>query len=1250
MMKTLPPWVITCGLVLTMLAGALPAVAKSMESGPVEPRQKDPFKDNYQGYKPDFLELIRTRVGYKQPLRMYPVSREEMRVSSEKSFFTLNTIPTDQRANALVDAALGKERSERYREAGKIYQMVIDKYPHDMYRVCDYGVYVPVSQYCQRRILGFPRRALEHYRTLYDPAARESFESARAKNSLIGLSEIADTMLATSYGGRAILELGNANLDTGHYLAALEHFNTILQHVPAPELRTPELELKMTYCRKALGMEEGNPLDKTIDSDLETEQLGRFKRLVDEAPRKAQTFHSQLASAPCPTTDDYVRQAPTEDPLGLTDPVWKRTLPGSRRDSRAYVQPTVTKDSVIYRHKNVIYCHSILNGELRWTCDLGGRAVWQHHKERQYPQERVLVQDGLVFTVMHKTGPSLVALDEVTGQLEWAYGPMVASTVREARMRFEAAPAGGPRTVYAGYVLDNIEGQAHTDTEYGLIAFESRTGRIQWQRHLCRLAPGEFAMGFAVSRRNRIRSFSSPPLYHQGTVYYCTNAGAVAALDGLSGRIKWLMRYPYYPKIHDATHPFGLHGRYMNISHLKPWYNQRPLVVGERLYVLPVDTRFLFCLDRGTGKVAWSKIKGVPGTGDNRHRIYDAGACWFLGPISTGELCFVHGQRNGAVHLVDPKTGTVVWRSGDIIKHDDQPVMTLRGYLPRPWGDFEINRQWYRLMARPFLSRDDRLVVPSSAHVGYGWYGTQRGWAHHFCELSLEDRKIVRQRRYYDGSILSMAAYFIYNVCPGHLKNLQEIPHKDENLKARIRRIKAVTEDHTPRNRYGPFVPFARMTFQRYGTQFELRIGPRSLAMLYDHDAVSRAVQERSDPAARFARAELAVGGGRYDEAAGLLNQCLRTASSEDVDFRASIKQQLYQVNKELARIGIRAARPDDELRSCLGMARTATTLADEIETRFALAQAYERKNEWARAGRSLRSVIRAYGHRHYPVPATVAAETDRLMKLARGVFDEAESRVEQTFEQELDRTITLLRRGLPLYFSTVSPLPKTLTVRAGELASTRLIRLQQRSPAFAKSFAATARRELEGRPAREQLHRLWEFPGTPAAQTILAQQFAEADKLEFVARKRRMWRLADAARICHLDVPDAHRPEVTAAKRRPGRFPVKAEADERSHDFADKEGTARLVLERRGDRGTHPHLLFVGGRTRKRLDNKFSLVALDLRTGEVAWDTGSRIRLKGKGQEPGFHEAFVLGDLVVVHGLYDVLAFSIDDGSLRWR
>ena len=236
---------------LAVSAVWIAAAANSAEPGPPPP--KDPYRDQYKAYRPPFLHMIAEGAGYQGVFRGWPRPEKLMRLSSERYFFTLNLLDEDARANALVEAALERERQGQYREALKMHQIVIDKYPHVLYRVSKHGVFVPISQYCQRRILMFPPAALEHYRTLYDARASEAFEQARRKNSLIGLSEIIDTMLATSYGGRAIVELGNASLDAGHYLAALERFSTIRTFFPRPELRTPELDLKIAYCRKMLG-------------------------------------------------------------------------------------------------------------------------------------------------------------------------------------------------------------------------------------------------------------------------------------------------------------------------------------------------------------------------------------------------------------------------------------------------------------------------------------------------------------------------------------------------------------------------------------------------------------------------------------------------------------------------------------------------------------------------------------------------------------------------------------------------------------------------------------------------------------------------------------------------------------------------------------------------------------------------------------------------------------------------------------
>jgi len=263
-----------------------------------------------------------------------------------------------------------------------------------------------------------------------------------------------------------------------------------------------------------------------------------------------------------------------------------------------------------------------------------------------------------------------------------------------------------------------------------------------------------------------------------------------------------------------------------------------------------------------------------------------------------------------------------------------------------------------------------------------------------------------------------------------------------------------------------------------------------------------------------------------------------------------------------------------------------------------------------------------------------------------------------------MGRALGLNKKGLPLYFSTLSPLEKDLMVRAGELAAGRLIRLQRASPEFAGEFEREAGRALGGRTAREQLYRLWEFPATKATQRILDDLFGKAGRgvpktpAAAAALRRRLWRLADAARVCGLEVPGAYRSRVLAPAGRAAAAGLSAPLGEREADLSDARGTAWLVAGRRGGRGRRPELVFLAGRVKKKFDNKFIVACVDGRTGKTLWKArekrGERwfdeLRLRGKGSEPGFFEAFVHGEVVVVHGLYDVLAFKLSDGRLKWR
>lgn len=1227
-----------------------------------EPKTDEPFKKDYIDYTPDFVKKV-------VDVYRWKYSDKEMERSSEVKFYTLNEVEEVNRANALVKVAIESEQSGDYRKAMTMYQDIITKFSiasdHNeiLFRVSSYGVFVPIAQYCQRRLLNFPKEHLDFYRTLRDPEAKELFDEAVKKYSLELFSEIVDKYLATTYGGKSLMFLGDAALDRGNYLQALEYFKTILDYIPDKNLLTPELHLKVQLCEKALGqsISTGTSTSKSNISEKDIQLLKNSIQL--ETPVKA-SVHTQRTSNDYISTDDYTRFKPTSDPLGLVAPEWENDLLSTRNDNFVYAQPVVTDTSVVVRLKNIIYCYSIINGNLRWKNDIGGRSVAQDWNQNQIPLEDLVIQDGVVVTPLLKGGPSLVALDETTGQIKWSYGPMSASDGDESKMRFECAPTAGPGTIYANYILDNIKGDTHIDSEYGVIAFESTTGRVKWRRQVCRLQPGKFDGSFGSVRRNRIRSFSTAPIYHEGTVYVNSNAGAVAAMDSLSGRIKWLMRYPYHPSVHDLSRQFGSRGQYDSPSFvlLEPsfWFNQRPLVVGESVYILPVDSPFLLCLDRRTGKVKWTFEK--PTRGFN----------YLLGPLSTGEMVVTGNGRaikswNGAIshpiYLIDPNTGKVTWNAPDYIMNDSQPVMNSWGAASGFEYGITMNSCYFETASRPFLSEDDKLILTSWSSLSLWW--KPGGAAYALGEIDLKNRKVLGQRRFYNGTLLSQADGIINDDkglvmernpigAPLMLSWMKKIPRLTKEQEAQIAKLEAIIKDTVPVNEHPAFMPFSRLTFTKYGIPFELRLSPRKISLVYKRSDLEAKLASDNSLIATFGKAELSVKDGDYKKAAEHLNQCLALVSPEDVNFRALLKQQFYKVYLELVRSAIRSNKPKLQLENALGMSNTASVLAEEVESLFVLSESYLKNGNVKNAAACLRTLIEVYGHHEYPISSLAAKsifyqeEIPVMQETMTEIFTEAKNNITGLYKKETQNVLDLVSKSYPLYFSAVSPLPKELTIRTGDLAIFKLIDLLKNASGYESEYSKIGDSELNGDKIDQLLYHVWKYPSTNKGQETFNRICSLSANLQ-EEDKRDVWRkLGHVAKICRFKLPNELTNFFTVAESSTHKEVNKNNGD-KNYEVKDFKDGIMIVLEREGDINLHANLLFLGVKLPKKKDFKFSVVCFDLNTDKEVWRK-DEFRLKDEGREPGFFKAFVYQDTVVVNGMYDVYAFHIKTGAELWH
>ena len=487
----------------------------------------------------------------------------------------------------------------------------------------------------QHRILGFPAKHLDYYRLQYEPQAREIFQRALQSYNVLELHHVADTYLATTSGTRALYELGRRALDGGHPEEAARYFRRILQwHRPA-DVDQSHVKFLLAYSSKLRGQEaDFQAVRKDLLADVGQKPAVVQRRLavLDQLkpPLPGQDF-VQRANPRYLSFGDYAPCAPLADTLYTQKHRWRAQLPlapGQTNDDRhsggellPFHVPWVVGNSLYYKHYNRVYCRSLVNGQLRWSFELGpldrdvGRnirmeipghrlcSVWQR-------EQSILVDEQMVYANIGAFDrlESLVALDRVTGQLQWSAGALQPQDDKDLAMRYDAAPALGRQAVYAPWSFQQGEGRNRLYTTVGVTAFDKTTGRVLWRRELARLTPT-----VTTQERRDIRVYSAPPLVQGGVVYCCTNAGVIAALDADSGAVRWLVRYPHVRKreqwpILDGHDVFTLSPTSRPEIFSPRFTCQAPLLKDQRLIVAPADGEEVLCFDKETGKAALEHI------------------------------------------------------------------------------------------------------------------------------------------------------------------------------------------------------------------------------------------------------------------------------------------------------------------------------------------------------------------------------------------------------------------------------------------------------------------------------------------------------------------------------------------------------------------------------------------------------------------------------------------------------------------
>ncbi|HTI51499.1 MAG TPA: PQQ-binding-like beta-propeller repeat protein, partial [Planctomycetaceae bacterium] len=558
------------------------------------------------------------------------------------------------------------------------------------------GRYVNVHTYCDILLSGLPEEGLKLYRSRVDPQARRWFETAQADRDQEGLRKILRRAFLSSYGDDALLLMGQLAWEQGNLSQARSYWEQLLPADPAPDagqlpaiLRYPSAEIepaevlaRLILCSLWQGQIARGERELAAFRQLHPQAAGtiagRKGNLGDileaQAALAAKSTHSADDAQPRTFAGNAQRNLVQPLAIDVGSVQWSvplkpvriersarnpedpldgfRFLERPERGGAAAPQevlcyyPAVYNNLVLYCDDSAVYARELLSSE-------GGRPAWGDDaaiyrlppeqpaagpagRRAGLPRFTVSIDAGRLYARLgngsargrHRAGPGpasvLVCLDlNRQGDLVWNLkaddldaegGPWL----------FDGAPLAAGGRVYIA--LRRKEPQL----QLNVASFEAETGKLVWNRKVC-LGLEAFGPEFE-DIQHQLLTLADDRLY------YCTNLGAVAALEVRDGSMGWVATYPRTDVETAAAFT------------RRQTHGPNPCVFHDgQIFVAPSDSDHILAYDAQTGLVQWDReLKGnvhqLVGVDDGK--LIAAGELLYAFDAETGRTAWVRGRTD----------------------------------------------------------------------------------------------------------------------------------------------------------------------------------------------------------------------------------------------------------------------------------------------------------------------------------------------------------------------------------------------------------------------------------------------------------------------------------------------------------------------------------------------------------------------------------------------------------------------------
>ncbi len=526
-------------------------------------------------------------------------------------------------------------KAGNYAEALAIYDRAVRAEPNSVVPVVPSRA-CGVWEHVVGQIGAWPEEGKEVYRRKVDLEARRLFQAAKIAGDVEALEQLVELYPYSSLVGDALSLAANLRLDAG-----------------APARAADALE-------RLLALEGDAPRPVTMARlGLAWARAGRKGRLEDLADRAARGGHAGAAVTIAGRARDlagYLRElaggaregGPPPAPLAI--PGWE--MMGGHPSGSRLAEPRVELPRLAWSvpirpmqyqaefapgfargfaapfpsgdfrpffpavSDGILYVHNETTLSAYNFFARGPETLWQHAVPE--PAGEVMFEDRVVFATTVHGGRvyanlmtsvdraddqlthvrvkfpfprrALFALDAHTGKPLWKLGGVLRSGVLEENATFSTPPTPEGGRLYVGAVRQKLPTEPF---DHYVLCLDAATGKILWSTFVA--SGGTEINLFGNSTRE---SLGTPAAVTEDSVYYCTNHGAVAAIEKKVGRLRWAHLYAQIPP-RPTRSPFPSRSRL-------GWVNSPPVAAHGVVAVTPMDAPAAYGLDARTGELRWA--------------------------------------------------------------------------------------------------------------------------------------------------------------------------------------------------------------------------------------------------------------------------------------------------------------------------------------------------------------------------------------------------------------------------------------------------------------------------------------------------------------------------------------------------------------------------------------------------------------------------------------------------------------------